>query len=176
MTDTASTPATTVVTTTPLPVDAPKSSALANLADKRKKMRDGLHLDLKVPRWEDPEIFVRFNPIDATQTEAAIDKRRESNIPEWLVLANADILALACEGVYATLDGDHTTKYSLRLGDNDGKWTRFDPDLAAALGVTLPGATEVVRALYPTDGDLLNTAAVLTEWSSSTIEKADGDF
>ena len=166
--------ATTVVTS--IPAAPVKSAALSSLAEKRKRMHDTLYTDLKVPRWEDPEIFVRFKPISVTLTEAAIDKRRESKVPEWLLLANADILVMACEGVYATLDGDHTTKYSLRLGDNDGKWTRFDPDLAAALGVTLPGATEVVRALYPTDGDLLNTAAVLTEWSSSTIEKADGDF
>ena len=166
--------ATTVVTS--IPAAPVKSAALSSLAEKRKRMHDTLYTDLKVPRWEDPEIFVRFKPISVTLTEAAIDKRRESKVPEWLLLANADILVMACEGVYATLDGDQDTKYSLRSGAEDGPWTKFDADLATALGIPPLGAADVAKALYFTDGDLLNTAAELTNWSNSTIVKVDTDF
>jgi hypothetical protein len=142
-------------------------------------MRDKLYKDIKVPRWEDPEIFVRFNPIDVTSTEAVVEKRRESKdvVPDWLLYANADIIAQSCQGVYATLDGDHSKKYSLRVGDEDGPWTRFDPDLAAALGLpTEIGAAEVVKALYMTDGDLLAAATALTDWSGASIAQVDTDF
>ena len=181
MSDTLTQP---VVTVTPGPVvqadaAAPKRSvALQSIANKRKLLKKNLFIDLQVPRWNDPEIFVRYRPVESTVTEAAIEKRRESQdaVPEWLLLANADILVLACDGVYACLDGDHTVKYSLRAGDPEGSWTKFDPDLGAALEVPIPTANDVVRALYLTDGDLIAAANRVVEWSSLKGAEVNTNF
>lgn len=176
---------TVAVTSTPpvqatpaIPADAPKapSFALKSLAAKREALKEGLYLDLQVPRWNDPEIFVRFGPIDVTLTETVVEKRRKSKVPEWSILANADILAQACVGIYACLEGDQETKYSLRVGDENGSWTKFDPDMATALGSVLQGASDVVRALYLTDGDLLEAARQVTDWSGIKNEQVDEDF
>jgi hypothetical protein len=174
---------TVVVTSTPapipvIPIDAPKapSAALKSLAAKREALKENLYLDLQVPRWSEPEIFVRYGPVDMTLTENVVEKRRKSKIPEWSILANADILAQACIGIYACLDEDYETKYSLRSGDENGSWTKFDPDMADALGSQLQGASEVVRALYLTDGDLLEAAKRVTEWSGIKNAEVDSDF
>lgn len=173
---------TVVVASTPtppvIPIDAPKapSVALKSLAAKREALKENLHLDLSVPRWEDPEIFVRYGPVNMTQTEAVVDKRRKSKVPEWSLLANADILSQSCIGIYACLDGDYEKKYSLRVGDENGTWTKFDPDMAAALGSQLQGASEVVRALYFTDGDLLEAAKQVTDWSGIKNAEVDEGF
>lgn len=167
---------------------APRSP-LAALKVRREELAKGLHLDLKVPRWEDPEIFVRYAPIDSTKMEESIAKRSQGG-KGWSILANADVLAQSCQGVYACLDGDYTKKFSLKAPEVAGvdasedallrvAWTRFDQDLREALGVhaaTHNDAVSVCRALYLTDGDLIAAATALMEWSGISAEKLDEDF
>jgi hypothetical protein len=152
------------------------STAILSLKARRDKIKESLYIDLQVPRWEDPEIFVRFGPIDSVRSEQAIERRRKSNTKEFGLLANADILAQCCIGVYACLDGDHDTKYSLNPDDPEGPWTRFDPDLARNLGLITDAAVDVVRALYYTDGDLIQAATTLVDWSGKTNAQLDSDF
>jgi hypothetical protein len=165
---------------TPVPAEAPKRSAiLQGLASRRQEIRDKLHLDLKVPRWSDPEIYVRYNPMDSSRTDEIIDARKKTQgrVKEWSMLANCDILASSCAGIYATLDGDEDTKYSLRSGDENGSWTKFDPDLGTALGLTrVSDAVSVVRCLYQTDGDILAAASDLLRWSGISTADSDLDF
>ena len=178
---------TTVITTplsapTPEPVDlpatAPKTPSLAlqSLSAKRASLQEGLYIDLQVPRWEDPEIFVRYGPVDVTSLETQARKREDSKLRDWNILLNADILAQSCIGVYACLDGDYDTKYSLRSGDPDGAWTKFDADLAANLGSVTSAAADVVRTVYMTDGDLLEAAQELTTWSAKKNKQVDEGF
>ena len=156
------------------PTARPSSAALLSLKSRREEIKKDLYIDLQVPRWSTPEVFVRYGPIDATRADQAIRKREGSK--EFSVLANADILAQACIGVYACLDGDRDTKYSLNSDNPDGPWTRFDPALARNLGLITDAAVDVVRALYYTDGDLIQAAAALGEWSGKTNAKLDEDF
>jgi hypothetical protein len=128
---------------------AAPSSPLADLRARRAKHLEGLHLDLKVPRWDDdggPSIWVRYSPSSPGKIDDINAKRDEVKKIEgsdWYVNANADVLIDSCVGVYAK-DGDDT--YSLRPGDPTGSWTTFDQDLAASLGIDAAGARSVVKA------------------------------
>ena len=164
-----------------IPAEAPErpsSAAILSLKDKRAALAKDLHIDLQVPRWRDPEIFVRYGPIDATRAERTIANRQKSGVPEWNVLANADLLILSCIGVFACLDGNYDDKFSLNptVGPT-GAWTRFDSALGENLGVFTPNdPVAVIRALYATDGDLINAAARLVEWSGKVSSQLDQDF
>lgn len=155
------------------PVDAPTGSALFDLRAIREKKLAALYIDLPVPRWGDegtPEIVVRYKPTKPSVALSATEKRRSAKDPEWLMLANADVLVDACVGVYAVYKGK---QYSLRPGEPDGPWTRFDPDLAENLGLSTKRAVDVVRALYLTDGDLIGAVNALAEWSGTVLPKVD---
>ena len=91
-----------------IPEDQPKapSTALKSLKARREAIKKDLYIDLQVPRWDDPEIFVRYGPMDPTTAEKAIETRRKTKVADYMVLANADILARSCIGVFACLDGD----------------------------------------------------------------------
>ena len=171
------------------PAPLPKSP-LALLKERRKELKGTLHTDLKVPRWGSadlpgtPEVFVRYAPVDNKTLEGIIENRSKQG-KGWSIFANADILVASCKGVYACLDGDYSKKYSLAANDvaldqaEGVPWTKFDPTLRAALGeseATHPNAADVCRALYWTDGDLLNAATALMEWSGLSAEKLDEDF
>ena len=167
-----------VFTPPAIPDEQPKppSTALKALKARREQLQKDLFIDLQVPRWDDPEIFVRYGPMDPTAAEKAIDTRRQSKAPDFMVWANADVLARSCIGVFACLDGDYETKYSLNPDNPEGPWTRFDPALARALGLITDAAADVVRGLYQTDGDLINAASALTEWSGHASRKLETDF
>lgn len=152
------------------------STAILSLKARREKIKENLYIDLQVPRWEDPEIFVRFGPIDSVRSEQAIERRRKTNSKEFGILANADILAQSCIGVYACLDGNRETKYSLNPDTPEGAWTKFDPILARNLGLITDSAVDVVRALYYTDGDLIQAATTLVDWSGKTNAQLESDF
>jgi hypothetical protein len=160
------------------PAEAPErpSTAVLSLKGRRESIKKTLYTDLQIPRWEDPEVFVRYGPIDNTRTEKAIENRSKQKIDEVNILANADILINSCVGVFACLDGDYEHKLSLNPDDPEGPWTRFDPNLAKNLGLLTDKATDVVRALYITDGDLIMAANQLVEWSAQASTKLDSDF
>lgn len=152
------------------------TTPLIVLKNRREQIVNDLFVDIKVPRWEEPEIYVRFKPVSATRLNAAIDRRRKSKTDDWSLLANADMLVDSCVGVYAVIDGNKDNKMSLRLNDANGPWTKFDPDLAAALGVEASRASDACVALYLTEGDLLDTAAKLFKWSGIANDEADETF
>jgi hypothetical protein len=149
---------------------------LASLKDRRNQILNDLYLDVKVPRWNDPEIFVRFKPVSASRLNKVLEKRRKAGGEDWAILANADMMIDSCIGVYAVMDGDRDTKLSLRPGDPKGEWTKFDADLGAALGVEQKLATATVRALFLTEGDLIEASNQLFAWSGISAQEADEAF
>ncbi len=151
-------------------------SPLAALRARRDKIVGELFIDIRVPRWNEPEIFVRFKPVSTTRLSAAIEKRRKSKDENWSVLANADVLIDSCFGIYAVMPEDPETKLSLRPNEPHGKWTKFDPDLCQALGLEANRASDAVLGLYLTEGDLIETANRLLKWSNIASDEADEAF
>ena len=149
-------------------------TVLGSLKQRRADIAQGAVLDLPVPRWSDPEIFVRFRPVEFTEIDK-IQKRLE-RIPKGKraaeeVASNIDLLIRGCVAVFARLDGQD---YSLRAGDHKGSLTTFDPDLAENLGLTEDAtARDVVRELYIADGDIINTSRKLVEWSGYKNDELD---
>lgn len=146
-------------------------SILGQLRSRREQVVEAAHKDLRVPRWGEPgtgtpEIYVRYRPVDhkiirkamevGDNTKAKGDKRAAAE-----VRANIDVLIAGCVGVFGVVDGE---QYSLRPGDPKGEWTGFDQDLAENLGCG-QSATEVIRSLYITDGDIISTASAVAEFS-----------
>jgi hypothetical protein len=154
---------------------AAEETPLISLKNRRTEIVNEMYIDLQVPRWTEPEMYVRFKPISAVKLSNAIDRRRKQKSDDWSLLANADMLVDACIGVYAKVDG-FDRKLSLRHDDHDGEWTKFDPDLAKALGVEADRAVDVCRALYLTEGDLIDTANRVFRWSGIANEEADEAF
>jgi hypothetical protein len=173
-----------------LPVRTPRLS----LRLQRQEILDNLYLDLKVPRWttvDDEgkrEIYVRYAPIQSALVEQSIRRRsgEEYRQNEASLLVHADLLVNHCRGVFAVMDDDFDRKYTLAL-DEEGntlpypteEWTRFDRGLARALGMAefqWGVATDICRALYVTDGDLIDASNELSGWSSAKNERAAEDF
>lgn len=149
-------------------------SLLGRIQARRDEILAGEHLDLAVPRWTDPEIIVRYHPVDhrvIRRAQGAIEKAPKDRRAAVEVDANADILINGCSAVLARLDGKD---YSLRLNDPGGEPTTFDADLAANLGLD-SGATAraVVRALFITEGDMFSAAVKLGQWSGYVEAEAD---
>jgi len=149
---------------------------LVSLRDRRKAIIDDMFIDIKVPRWSEPEIYVRFRPISAVTLNKKVETRRKQGGEMWSILANADILADACIGIYGVMDGDLDNKISLRDGDPKGEWTKFDGFLMEALGLEATRASDAVMSLYLTEGDLIATANKLFEWSGIASNEADESF
>jgi hypothetical protein len=159
---------------------AARLSRLGDLKERRQTILEQAVLDRKVPRWNDPEIWVRYKPIDHSIIRAGYS-RIESAPPakkgEVEVNSNADLLIRACVGVYAKLPEDTEGEYSLRPGDPEGVPTRFDPDLATNLGLSDKStAREVVRKLFITEGDIIAHAKAVAEFSGYTEDETDTDF
>ena len=135
------------------------ASILGGMKARREAILASSYKDLPVPRWTDPEVFVRFVPVDhglIRKGQVAVDKAPANLKAKREVEVNSDLLIAACSGVYALIDG---REYSLRPDDYEGEWTSFDEDLAANLGLDeAVTARQVVKALYMWDGDILSTA------------------
>jgi hypothetical protein len=147
-------------------------SVLGNLKSRREDIKQGEHIDLPVPRWDTPRLVVRYGPIDHDsfkRMSGMIDRAPDKVRSKAEVDGNCDILIKACKGVYAVVNGE---RYSLRTGDHEGEWTKFDDDLADNLGCG-HSAREVVKALYITDGDILSTASKIAEFSGYREQEAD---
>ena len=151
---------------------AAPGSALARFRQARAKALQGLTVDLQVPGY-DPPLYVRFRPVKQTEVDKVTEKANQSTDPDRELNANAAILAHACVGVFETVDGKP-------VGD-PSSWPKFDQDLAHLLGIDEaedgtrlePTTTEIVRALYLTDGALLNTARALDAWSAPAIRRRE---
>lgn len=140
-------------------------SVLGNLAERSKKIEAELFFDLRIPRWEDPELWVKFKPASFAKlretTERAEKAKKAAEKAEITVNGHMDVLIDACVGVYALIDGEQFS-----LGEDiNGDLTRFDQNLAARFEMEDTRARAVVRELYKTDGDILGAANRLAELS-----------
>jgi len=158
--------------------DAPVAEVtpLLSLKHRREQIVNELYVDIQVPRWDDPEIYVRFKPVSATKLNATIENRRKQKGNDWSFLANADMLVDSCVGIFAVVDGDFDNKLSLRSDNPNGTWTKFDLDLAKALGIEAVRAVDACVALYLTEGDLIDAANRLFKWSNIANDEADETF
>lgn len=151
---------------------ATELSVLGHLKDRRQKIVEQQTLDLPVPRWDNPVIVVRYKPVDHKVFRAAnnaVERVSPDKKSEVEVNVNADILIRACVGVFAVVNGN---RYSLREGEPESEWTKFDPELAANLGCE-PSARAVVKSLFITEADILSTANRIAEFSGYKEQEAD---
>lgn len=151
-----------------------RESFLSNLKQRREAIAQGEQLVLPVPRWNDPEILVKYRPIDHSVIRSAQSRvEKAPKAKRWAaeVDGNADLLIRGCKEIVAVVDG---REYSLRPGDPEGDPTAFDEDLAENLGLT-EGATarQVVKALFITEGDILSHGKSLVEFSGYRETEAD---
>ena len=158
-------------------VEAPAETPLIALRARRDAIVKEMYLDIPVPRWDNPYLFMRFTPVSSVKFSSVIERRRKQKGEDWGLNATADILVASCIGVYAKYEGDDN-EYSLRPNDSTGKMTKIDTDLARALGLD-PGATnstETCRALFLAEGDLNAVADRLLKWSNIANTEADESF
>jgi len=153
---------------------------LFELKARREKIASELVKSFQVARWEDPEIYCEFSVIEPTALSKALMRRekQKNRKDDWVAWAYCDILAPACKRVYAIVDGDMDTPYSLRVGDPTGTPTKVDHDLARALGLdpNESSASETFRKLFFSEGDLLDLANRVFRWSSVVGDEADEAF
>lgn len=147
-------------------LDAAPTSRLTSLRARRQAAVKELHADLEVPRL-DPPVYVRFRPVTQAETETVTKRFAKSKDKDKTVLINAVLLAQACQGVFEVIDGEEV---SIDDQDRHGDWPKFDDTLAELLGVEATKASDVVRALYLTDADVISTAVKLAEWSGFNLE------
>lgn len=172
-----------------IPAPPTGTSALATLRARREQIQKDLYLDVKVPRWDEnggPSIYLRLAPASPAFLGKVMEQRKKTKktSDDWIINANADVLIKFCEGVFAIeepgvepKDATREQMLSLREGDPHGEWTKIDMDLAEALGLdSSVGAVRTVRALFFTDGDLVQVANKLAEYSGVTQNEADEDF
>jgi hypothetical protein len=157
-------------------VPAAPDSTLALLRQRVARAKEQLHVDLEVPRLE-PPVFVRFKPTNQGRLNAASKLAGKlKNRDDGDVVANAGILADACLGVFEVLEVDgQKVEVSIDPEDRDGDWPKFGPRLAELLGVTTNKASDVVRALYLTDGDIMSTVTKLGVWSGYAQDDLERD-
>ena len=162
-----------------------KKTPMFSLKARRAEIVSNLYIDLKVPRYSEPELFVRYSPVDAVKMGQAWDKRSKQKdekgkvLDDWGIRANADMLIASCQGIYAVFADNPEEKLSLREGDPYSKWTKFDKDLASSLGLVTPAsdpAVATVRAIYLTDGDLGDATDRLMKFSNISAAQADETF
>ncbi len=151
-----------------------KFSVLTSLKERRTEILEEQVLTLPVPRWTNPEIYVKYRPVEHHFIRAAQDrvaKAPKGSRYEMEVDGNADILVRGCVGVVAVIDDQ---EFSLRPDDPHGDPTLFDADLAANLGLgDRATARQVVRELFVTEGDILSASQSLVQWSGYKETEAD---
>ena len=162
--------------------DASVGSPIFNLEKRREEMESSLFLTLRIPRWSEPEIHVKYKPFKSDEVQSALETAEKSQ--EATVRSSAMILVDCCVEVYATMADHPGKKFSLRRGEQvplpmtAETGVRFDPILAEALGLPphLREAVAVVRKLYQTDGDVIDASFRVAEWSAQASETVDSDF
>lgn len=160
-------------TTTAAPLTAAES-ILGNLKDRRQQIVDEQTLDLLIPRWHDPEILVRYRPVEHSvirRAQNAVEKAPKDKKAEIEIGGNSDVLIRGCVAVVARYGGK---EYSLRPGDPEGEPTLFDSDLAENIGLDdRATARDVVRKIFIADGDIMSHASALVEFSGYRETEAD---
>jgi hypothetical protein len=159
--------------------EAPLSTPLRSIRERRENLVDGLYLDHQIPRWHDPELFVRLNPVVTKRLNARVKARevqgKKDDKIDWQLLANCDLLVDCCAGIYAVWPDNPDVKASL---DGKDEWSLFDQRTAVALGVENEAQwpEQLVRKVFFTDGDIITAANALINWSNAGAAKADEDF
>lgn len=147
-------------------VKAADSSPLTGLRAARATARTKLYTDLPIPRLEG--YGVRYGIVTQRRLDQITKRFEKSKDPDRTVIVNALVLAEACQGVYEWVDGEQVSVDPEARG---AAWPKFDERLAELLHdpeQPKPRATkasDVVRDLYLTDGDLIATATELAEWN-----------
>lgn len=160
-------------TTTPAERPAAPGSLLGQLRARREAIEAKLHLDLAVPRMENPEVLVRFRPVTSAEITRVADQHRKNKAKDVDVIINAVHLAAACEGIFYLHEGQPV---GINGKTDPDEWPRFDQEVAESLG--LPDgskAVDVVRGLYFTDGDIISTGAELLVWSGYARQDLERD-
>lgn len=159
------------------PVEAAEGSVLSSLRARRRKSVENLHFDLEVPRY-DPPVYVRFKPVSQQKVEDTYRRTEKRKGQDRTVVTNAIILAEACLGVFEVIDG---REVSVDPDDRDGEWPKFDERLGKLLTSIEDGerppsrASDVVRKLYLTDGDIISTSQDLSYRSGYAQEQLEKD-
>lgn len=162
------------------PVAQSEFTPIFELKSRREEIATNLVKSFQVARWEDPEIYCEFSIIEPSSLSKALQKRekQKNRREDWVAWAYCDILVPNCKAVYAVMNDDTETRFSLRPGDPTGTPTRVDHDLARALGLDPNDVTasETFRKLFFSEGDLLDFANRVFRWSSIVGEEADEAF
>ena len=152
-------------------------SFMGFIARRRKEIAAELFLDLPIPRWDEPQIWVRYRPMTLAELRKVVSsaepknnqgggKPKKSSTSEAVLMANRDLVIACCMGVYAVQDGQ---KFSLHPEGKDRPWTKFDPHLAEVLEVEGEfTARKVVDAIFHTEGDLVSHVDQLAAWTGFT--------
>lgn len=155
----------------PEPAAAP--TLRSSLRDRRQQVVEKLYTDRRVPRL-DPPVMVRFRPLPGATIDRLTKAVEKGKDPDRSTVQNALALAEACQGIFEIIDGEEV---SIDDQDRDGEWPRFDAHLCRLLGIPETGrASDVVRALYLTDGDVISEAGELTVWSGFARREGDEDY
>ncbi|SDC46256.1 hypothetical protein [Nocardioides lianchengensis] len=155
-------------------VEAAPGSVLESIRARRDRAKSVLFIDIKVPRY-DPPVWVRFKPTEQKRIDGAGERARKSKDDDRTVIANAAILAEACIGVFEVVDDDKVSIDPTDRSTDPADWPKFDKRLARLLEIPAGKATDVVRGLYLTDGDIISTAADLGEWSGYARDMLEQD-
>ncbi|MFW6776070.1 hypothetical protein ACOACO_17435 [Nocardioides sp. CPCC 205120] len=151
----------------PAASDTPLEAVRGRLRDRRAKAADGLQLDLPVPRLE-PPIYVRYRPVSNREIKEVNARYAKSKDKDREVLVNASLLARACLGIFEEVEGELVSPL-----DGGPDFPKFDEAMAAELGSNSTVATEVVRALFLTDGDIISQATQVAQWSGYADEQIE---
>lgn len=156
---------------------APRKSILGNLARRLEEISGTMHLDVAVPKWTEPEIYVRYQPVDHEYLAKGRDKiqaAKKNQRGSVELQVNTDLILHAAVEVFGILDGNMDKRYSLREGDEDGAPTTFDEDLAEALGLDrISTGRSIVDKLFPTDGGIISHGAAIAEFSDYREAESD---
>lgn len=180
----------------PAAAEAPASSALSDLKGRVRKAREERILERSVPLGEGPEVVVKFAPIPYDDLEELRKRRRKraAKVPggkasDLALLIACDVLVNTCRGLYVR-DEDAEDVVSSEEDSSDeaetlkpldltgsGKPVTFSsPELAAELGVEEGSAVRTVRALYPTDGDIIGLSEDVIAFSGFFGEENRPNF
>lgn len=149
------------------------TSFLAQMKQKRQRIRDERHYDLDIPGYNG-DLVSRHKPLDWEVMKQIGERASKMNHPKKELAGHADIIAQSCIGVFARNKGE-LVPFGEIIGQPD-MTVRFDPTLANAFDFHARSAREVVYGIF--NDELAITAAYgkLDEWMGDTDREDDELF
>jgi len=138
-------------------------SLLDQLKARRAEIAKGVHFTVKVPRWTDPSVAVRFEAPDSDELDRAYRRLDKAKTGHAKFDINSKFLAGLVTDVFVI---DDTT--------NDAEPVSFD-QLAAALDIPA-SPQDALKALFFTQPDMLATLDALAKWAGEEGERVDDDL